>query len=113
MIDKKKYEEMVADSTPGKFEGENPETAYYYDAMMNGDGEIISFGENEVYTIFEISEEEKDVFDLHVDMEKNPVDYFSIWISEQGFVYGRPMTKTMYDDLVAESEKYYEENEEL
>lgn len=110
MIDKTKLDEMV--KGPGKFEGENAETAYYYDAMMNGDGEMVCFGENEIYTVFEISEEERDVFDLHTDIEKNPIDYFSIFTSEQGFVYGRPMSKSMYDELVAEAEKFNSEEEE-
>lgn len=110
MIDKAKYDGMV--KGPGKFEGERGETAYYYEAMMHGDGEIISFGEGEIYTVFEISEEEKNVFDLHTDIEKNPIDYFSIFTSEQGFVYGRPMSKSMYDELVSESEKFNSEEEE-
>ena len=31
------YAEMVADSTPGRFEGEHPMTAYVYELLMNGD----------------------------------------------------------------------------
>jgi hypothetical protein len=31
------YRDIVADSTPGRFEGESPMTAYLWDCVMNGD----------------------------------------------------------------------------
>lgn len=76
-IDVEKWEAMVAASTPGRFEGEGPATAYFWDAMMNGDGE--DDGEGEV--LFPTTEEEKAAFDL-------AGDHFSIHQSEQGFIYG-------------------------
>jgi hypothetical protein len=38
MIDASKYDR---NKHPGKFEGESPATEYFYEQMMNGDGETI------------------------------------------------------------------------
>jgi hypothetical protein len=56
---------MSREQGPGKFEGESAATFYFYDAMLNGDGEILQLSECEIYTIFEISEEEAKAFDIH------------------------------------------------
>ena len=38
------YNQMIEDSTPGRFEGESPMCAYLYELSMNGDT-----GDDEVY----------------------------------------------------------------
>jgi len=53
-----KYEDMV--SGPGKFEGEPDWSPYFYDRIMNGDGEEI--GGEPWQTVLEITEEDKAIF---------------------------------------------------
>ena len=106
MLDVSKYQQMIDDSTPGKLEGECPATAYYYEAMMDGDGEIVTFGDlaeamadpntivesldGNTTTVFKVSDEQREAFKL-----SDP--YFEIWITEQGFVMGGEVTQAQYD----------------
>ena len=85
-IDTTKY---TAHKHPGKFEGETAATEYFYEQMLDGDGEVI-FGNvdyedeqaKEAY-IFRINADEDEAFD------GCPVGYvFMIREDSQGFVYG-------------------------
>ena len=92
-IDASKY---TAHQHPGKFEGETPETEYFYEQMMQGDGDDIysnfsidpSFEpeEDEQFgysaTIFTVQTDESEAFGL------NHGDIFMIYEDSQGFVYG-------------------------
>ena len=51
MIDKQFYQEVVTESTPGMFESEKPETAYYWEKLLNGESDdSIYCSEFEVYS---------------------------------------------------------------
>ena len=102
MINKKRYEKMVADSTPGRFEGENPETAYFYEAMLDGDGELFKFKDSETFTVFKLSDEEKEIFEI-------AHDYFAIYISDSGFIHGYKLTSVKYNKMIKELEAEWED----
>jgi len=85
MIDVSRYVERV--SGPGKFEGERAATAYFYDAMLSGDGESLCFvGEDFEYmysaTLFNVTAEEAEAFGLA------PNSVYMIYEDDYGFVYG-------------------------
>jgi hypothetical protein len=101
MINIKEWEQAVKDSTPGRFEGEPPETAYYYDMAMNGDGESFLLDDKE-YSIFDVTEEEKNTFQI-----KNK--YFVVYSSDQGFICGQEWSQEDYD-YNTELENQAEEN---
>lgn len=80
-IDKSKYESRG----PGKFESEPPETTYYYEQWLNGDGDAIfptadDFDSGIEYSIFCVNAEESDAFDLGCG------SYVVLWEDSQGFV---------------------------
>jgi hypothetical protein len=88
MIDPTKY---TRHQHPGKFEGESAATEYFYEQMLNGDGETLErgypngeddFDVVEIDTIFQITAEEAEAFDLSVGA------HFVITEDSQGFVYG-------------------------
>ena len=97
-IDVEHWKQVVKDSTPGKFEGEKPETAYFYDAMMDGNGEIIETGE-EYLTYFELTENEKEAFKLD-----GP--YFVIECFGNGFITGYEINQARLDYFVEKEEGY-------
>ena len=83
MIDPTQYDT----SGPGKFEAEPPETRYFYEQMLNGDGDDLYMdtdNEDPIYhaTIFHITPEESDAFGL-ADSR-----IYMIREDNQGFVYG-------------------------
>ena len=87
-IDTSKY---TAHKSPGKFEGETAATEYYWEQMLNGDGEEIYAGiieeesdlsEYPLATIFRVQADEPEAFGL------NHGDIFMIREDSQGFVYG-------------------------
>jgi len=75
----------------GKFEHEPIETLYYYDAMLNGDGEDLGD-----MVKFEVSEKEKIRFTVE---EK----YFYLEVSDEGFVSGEFSDKD-YEAIESEVE---------
>ena len=92
-IDTTKY---TAHQSPGKFEGEIAATEYFYEQMLNGDGETI-FAEipiadgpdDFIYDedapqaeIFHVNADEAEAFDLPIG------SVFMIREDSQGFVYG-------------------------
>jgi hypothetical protein len=79
MIDPTRYDT----SGPGKFEAEPPETAYFYQRMLKGDGDYISDpNEAREATIFHITPEESDAFGLAEDR------IFLLREDSAGFVLG-------------------------
>ena len=91
MIDVEKYREQV--KGPGKFEGEPPETAYFWDQMLNGEGDDCSryvqtdynddpiFDDEPLFSgdCFMVDSDEADAFDLEVG------SYVVLWTDSQGF----------------------------
>ena len=63
---------------PGKFQGEPPETVYYWYLLLDGNGN--TYG---TYTIFDIRPDEAAYFNLDVNK------YFAVMENENGFVYGK------------------------
>lgn len=88
MINIQEYENQVKDSTPGRFEGEKPVTAYYYEALLNGEGEDIG-NDNEPLTVFGPTREEKEAFNL-------TKPYFAIKTDNNGFIYGYELSEDEY-----------------
>jgi len=83
MIDVSRYVERV--SGPGKFEGERAATAYFYDAMLDGDGESLYFEHADCEyspTLFNVTAEEAEAFGLA------PNSVYMIYEDDYGFVYG-------------------------
>ena len=105
-IDVKKYEKLT--EGPGRFEGEKPETAYYWEQVMEfGDGEPIYVSyEDEgdpdedfhgiTFDLFEVDADESEAFDLGIG------DYLLLWTDSQGFI----MTHTF--DTRGEAEDWAE-----
>jgi hypothetical protein len=86
-INVKSYREQV--SHPGKFEAEPPETPYYYEQAMNGDGESY-YADAETqedgdiesateYSLFTVNAEEAEAFDLPIG------HWVALWEDSQGF----------------------------
>ena len=85
--------DYVAHRRPGKFEGEQPSTEYFYEQMLTGVGDTIYMGDfneslrdvpgrEECADLFKIESEEAEAFDLPCGQ------WFLLWEDNQGFVYG-------------------------
>lgn len=70
---------------PGKFEGEGPEALYFWDAIMEGDGDFCERHSTDDFecTVFDPTDGERKAFQL------SPRGLVHVWQSEQGFVYLR------------------------
>ena len=88
-IDVPRYKEMVRG--PGRFEGEPPETAYYYEQAMNGDGEMFfpdlddSDDDDRFFDGFEVNAEESEAFGLPIGswyLIRTDSQGFIIWLNE-------------------------------
>jgi hypothetical protein len=88
MIDPTKY---TAHQHPGKFEGESPATEYFYELMLNSEGETLFADSGEDYRneqddacaeLFHINAEEAEAFDLPIG------HWFLLCQDSQGFVMG-------------------------
>jgi hypothetical protein len=92
MIDVSKY---TAHKHPGKFEGESPETEYFYEQMLDSSGGETMYapqtddemeGDYDDQTpcaeVFQIDADESDAFDLPIG------HWFLLCTDSQGFVYG-------------------------
>jgi len=79
-----KYEEEV--KGPGKFEGEEPLTAYLYEISMDGDGEYLAGLEDDGHSaiLFHLTSEEMEVFGTDI---KDVV----LIEDSQGFTFNIPM----------------------
>jgi hypothetical protein len=94
---RKEGEEAV--KGPGKFEGEQRYSPYFYDAIMDGGiGEDFYFGEGKPeYTLYILEKEDKDIFP-----ELENVYGVCLWESEQGFFNCIPLdSKEDYDSEYA------------
>jgi len=85
MIDVSKY---TAHLHPGKFEGETPATEYYYELMLDGDGETYTpngadDAEMPSAELFHVDAAEAEIFDLPIGA------WFLLWENGDGFVFGR------------------------
>jgi len=78
---------------PGKFEGESPLTPYYWDAAMDGGGEVEYDADNVDYSVFRPTTEELEFF---ADYWKDARDYYVVFVNEDGFVHGASMTTEGY-----------------
>jgi len=85
-IDVAKFKRRV--KGPGKFEGEKPATAYFYDLWLDGDGEAYfpyadeDLDDEPEATLFQIDADEADAFGLEVG------HWYIIWEDGTGFAYG-------------------------
>ena len=85
MIDASKY---TAHKHPGKFEGQTAATEYYWEQMLEGDGETLypDYPEEDydcpIATVFHVNAEEAAVFGLTIGAT------FMICDDSQGFVCG-------------------------
>lgn len=65
---------------PGKFESEPYYILYFYDAMMEGDGEPLYSDENYDGTMFDVTADEREAFELDAGTVA-----VVLWCSDQGF----------------------------
>ena len=71
---------------PGKFECEPIHTVYYYELMMDGDGDdiyadgVATEDAEPEYTQFVVDADESDMFGLRIGSEVR------VWVDSQGFV---------------------------
>ncbi len=74
---------------PGKFEAEPPHTQYYWEQVMDGDGETIASdidGSSEFAQfadLFQADAEESEAFGLNIG------DWVIVWEDSSGFAYSR------------------------
>lgn len=92
--------EKYISTGPGKFEGEPPETAYYYEQWLNGDGDaIFPLASDDLdnpdmgpeYTIFQVDANESEAFNLGCG------SYVVLWEDSQGFVMLHSGFESHYD----------------
>lgn len=81
-IDLEYWSKMVKHNTPGRFEGEDPWVPYFFDQIMNGDGEdfITEEDDNPPITLFEPDVNEREAFEVK--------EIVLIMESNQGFIFG-------------------------
>jgi hypothetical protein len=93
MIDVSKYQ----NGGPGKFEGEPPQTGYYWEQMLNGDGETIyAYGGDDDQTEADFADTDEACADLfQVDAEESeafglPIGSWQmLWSDSLGFAYSQ------------------------
>ena len=76
---------------PGKFQGEPYYVMYFWDAMLDGDGEPIYDDGREVYSLTEVTDDEREAFEL----DKSTVA-IALWHSDQGFVTLEELNEERY-----------------
>ena len=77
------YNDAALINSPGKFEGEPQYTPYYWNMVLHGAAdETIGPIERWTYDIFEVTEDDKDIFP-----ELENVKVISVTSDEFGFVY--------------------------
>lgn len=81
---------------PGKFEAESIYSPYYYDLMLNGDGELIADEDyyDSVNVYFRITSEDKQIFP-----ELNNYDIILLYENNLGFVYCQAYTQQNFNNL--------------
>ncbi len=84
---REKYEAIV--QGPGKFEGEQSYSPYFYDLMMNGGGDSTVYDQEMPVEIFIVTKEDRAIF----PDELKGVHAVTLYEDGQGFVYSIPATK--------------------
>jgi|GEM_PF-3389594 len=85
------------ESHPGRFEGEGPETVYFYDLTMDGSGDELSCMEDgcgEYACMLEVDDDEREAFEF-----PSNVTHFLVTQSEYGFISGTPLTTREADKV--------------
>ena len=103
-------EDCLQSLVPGKFEGEQIYSPYYYGQILEGGGaEEFYFGEGEpAYSLIIVSAEDREIFP-----EIGQTFGFCCWETEQGFWNCIPLeTKAEYDAEFLNLEKQAEECQE-
>jgi hypothetical protein len=98
MIELKQYEEAV--KGPGALEGEEPATAYFYEAVMNGEGTNIEFPDGSITTYFSLSGEEHNAFEISTSKE-----YYAIYQNSMGFIYGEELSIEDIEKMKAQAKE--------
>jgi hypothetical protein len=88
-IDVSKYQRMINDSTPGRFEGEPPITAYLYEAYLDGDCGVY---EDDTVIVYELEPHERVTFNVSSTL-------YALAVSSDGFIRSWPITPTELDIL--------------
>lgn len=91
--------------SPGKFEGEQIATVYFWDQMMDGAQDDTMELDGDTYDVFSVSEEEREGFHLFVDTE-----FYCLQHSVYGFVYGQELTAEELRSFVRQAERQAETN---
>jgi hypothetical protein len=86
---------------PGRFEGEPPETVYFWEAVLNGDGDGLDDS-----TVFRVNALEAYAFELARG------DYYVVRERSDGFVVGESMTAADMEAWRADVEREQEEREQ-
>ena len=79
----------------GKFQGEPYYVLYFWDAMLDGDREPIYDDGREVYSLTEVTDDEREAFEL----DKSTVA-IALWHSDQGFVTLEELSEERYVHLL-------------
>lgn len=75
---------------PGKFEGQEPWAPYFYEQMLNGDGEYL----NDSMQLMEILPEDKEKFP-----ELEGKDYVLLYLSNDGFVDAKALSSKEAEEV--------------
>jgi hypothetical protein len=70
-------------SGPGKFECEPNYTPYYWEGVLEGDGEDHVFADDDIVTTFCVDAYESEAFELPIH------SWVMVWETDQGFVQSR------------------------
>ena len=100
-----RLEDYTARTTgPGKFEGEKPTTPYFYDLMLEDHGDEYIDAFSNVYRVFLITEQEKQLFK---DFLGENDTHFVLNTDDSGFAWGKPMTTKKYEEFITAVEESY------
>lgn len=80
IMDQFKVSDLGIIKNPGKFEGEPLYSVYFWDLVMNGDGETVMQGDS-IFSVFDITEE-----DLKEFPELKNTKQIAMYTTTQGFV---------------------------
>lgn len=87
---------------PGRFEGEPPETVYWFEVAMDGDGDPVMSEDGEVLLgdLFTLTEEDPE----WIRDAAGESRYFYLRYSDNGFLYGSWLSDEEAKELVGDSE---------
>ena len=102
----------------GKFEKEPLYVAFFYELLLEGDGEIIEdLKYGSVYTTFKLNDIDDDLAEaIYLPDDFEPTDYIVLWETADGFANHNILTERDYKKFINEidksNEKITEEEEE-